>query len=324
MVCSDIDRAKNLLLTGNVVAIPTETVYGLAGNAYDEKVIARIFEIKQRPWFDPLIVHTDSLDKVKLFVEHLPIEAQMVAKLFWPGPLTLLLPKKNIIPDLVTAGSPYVGVRIPNHPICLQLLSRLPFPLAAPSANPFGYVSPTKPQHVADQLGDKIPMILDGAPCSIGIESTIISFESQIPKIRRLGGLDKAVLEKAIGPMEMDLQHAPNTSHTPGALLSHYAPQKKMLLGNLLELIAEYNNSATLGVLSFQKKYPAVPNDHQVVLSPSGCLKEAARNLFHGLRLLDSLPIDLILADYLPNRGIGEAINDRLQRAQYREKITYS
>ena len=315
MICSNVDRASALLLAGRVVAIPTETVYGLAGNAYNEQAVATIFNIKGRPLFDPLIVHTDSIEKVKGFVEAIPAKAFLLAESFWPGPLTLILPKKKIISDLITAGSAYVAVRIPNHPIALQLLSSLPFPLVAPSANPFGYVSPTTAQHVADQLGDQMDMILDGGRCSIGIESTIVSFMGETPVICRLGGIDRVALESVVGTMDLSLQQAPHRPYTPGTLLSHYAPKKKMILGDLSASIARYTATKRLGILSFQEKYPAIPQQNQIILSPKGCVQEAASNLFNGLRILDGLPIDLILADYLPNIGIGEAINDRLRRA---------
>lgn len=315
----NIARAEELLLAGKVVAIPTETVYGLAASAYNINAVLEIFNIKKRPSFDPLIVHTYDLNSASAFIEDIPTPALLLAQAFWPGPLTLLLPKKKIILDLVTAGSPYVAVRVPNHAITLDLLKRLPFPLAAPSANPFGYISPTTPRHVFAQLGNKIDYILDGGTCSVGIESTIVSFEKKIPTVLRLGGIDIAALEAVVGPVEIALQHAPNRPCVPGALLSHYAPIKKLLMGSLSRLIPRYSAIIDrVGVLSFKKQYEAIPQKNQVILSPQGCLKEAAQNLFNGLRLLDDLPIDIILADYLPNHGIGAAINDRLQRAQHK------
>ncbi|WP_339043844.1 L-threonylcarbamoyladenylate synthase [Cardinium endosymbiont of Tipula unca] len=313
--------AEKLLLAGKVVAIPTETVYGLAASAYNFNAVLEIFNIKERPSFDPLIVHAYDLDRTSAFVEAIPTSALLLAKAFWPGPLTLLLPKKKVIPDLVTAGSPCVGVRVPNHVMTLDLLKRLPFPLAAPSANPFGYISPTTPQHVFAQLGNKIDYILDGGACNVGIESTIVSFEKRNPTVLRLGGIAIAALEAVVGPIEIVLQHAPNQPCMPGSLLSHYAPNKKLIMGNLSKLIPKYKAvTDRVGILSFQKQYELIPKKNQVILSPQGCLKEAAQNLFHGLRLLDGLPIDIILAAYLPSHGIGAAINDRLQRAQHDHK----
>ncbi|WP_405512000.1 L-threonylcarbamoyladenylate synthase [Spirosoma sp. KNUC1025] len=186
---TDRQIAKQLLEAGNVVSIPTETVYGLAANALNPDAVLTIFRVKNRPTFDPLIVHTDSLEKLDRFVSTIPESARDLASTYWPGPLTLLLPKKAIIPDLVTAGLPTVGIRIPNHPLTLALLNSLDFPLAAPSANPFGYISPTTAQHVADQLGLQVPYILDGGPATIGIESTIVGFDGNKPTVFRLGVL---------------------------------------------------------------------------------------------------------------------------------------
>lgn len=312
-------RAAQLLLAGKVIAIPTETVYGLAANAYNMDAVLKIFDIKARPLFNPLIVHTYDLNNVRTFTEDIPDAALLLAKAFWPGPLTLLLPKKPIIPDLVTAGSPYVGVRVPCHDIALDLLKQLPFPLAAPSANPFGYISPITPQHVAAQLGNKLDYILDGGACRVGIESTIVSFAEKIPTVLRLGGIDIAMLEKVVDPVETALQHLSNHACTPGSLLVHYSPKKKLIIGNVSELIQNYSVIANhIGILSFTKQYDGIPQKNQVILSPQGCLKEAARNFFGGLRFLDELPIDIILAAYFPNHGIGMAMNDRLQRAQHK------
>lgn len=312
----DIRKAKECLLAGKIVAIPTETVYGLAGNGYNPDVVASIFTVKERPSFDPLIVHTDSLHKAICFVAQMPPLACRLAKWFWPGPLTLLLPKRQVIPDLVTAGSHCVGVRIPNHLLTLRLLQVLPFPLAAPSANPFGYISPTTAQHVADQFGHKIAYILDGGACAVGVESTIVSFDGDKPTIRRLGGITRSALEQVVGPMAMQLQHPPHRPCIPGALFSHYAPKKRLVMGELSALIAQYHPIKRVGILSFQTLYPEIPAQNQVLLSPKGCLEEAAKNLFQGLRLLDVMDIDLILGAYVPNHGIGEAVNDRLRRAQ--------
>lgn len=177
VIGTDVREAARLLAAGGLVAIPTETVYGLAANAFDEAAVLKVFAAKQRPAFDPLIVHVHSLEQVREVVRELPPEAEALMRSFWPGPLTLVLPKQPRIPDLVTSGLDTVGVRMPAHPLTQELLRALPFPLAAPSANPFGYVSPTTAQHVLDQLGERIPYILDGGPCTIGVESTIIGWE---------------------------------------------------------------------------------------------------------------------------------------------------
>ncbi|HEY9486863.1 MAG TPA: L-threonylcarbamoyladenylate synthase [Chryseosolibacter sp.] len=308
----DINKAKQLLERGDLVAIPTETVYGLAGNALDEKAVTAIFKVKNRPAFDPLIIHVPSLQKAGQYVHKIPEKASALANAFWPGPLTLLLEKKNIIPDLVTSGLPTVGIRCPDHPLTRQLLEELNFPLAAPSANPFGYISPTTPAHVHNQLGSKIPYILDGGACGIGIESTIIGFDNEGGIIFRTGGLKIEDIEQVIGKVRIHANTSSNPN-SPGQLKSHYAPRKKLLIGNVNELISQ-NESKNIGILSFQNEYN-IPT--QIILSPSGDLEEAARNLFSALRKLDEAPVDVILAEYVPDTGLGRAINDRLKRAAF-------
>ncbi len=309
----DIIKAKQLLENGNLVAIPTETVYGLAGNALDPTAVVKIFTVKNRPHFDPLIVHVSNLEQTNNLVESIPEKARKLAKLFWPGPLTILLKKKPVIPDLVTAGMDTVGIRCPDHALTQSLLQSLSFPLAAPSANPFGYVSPTQPSHVNDQLGNRIDYILDGGACTVGIESTIVGFENDEPIVFRLGGLSIEAIEKVIGKVSIQLNSSSNPK-TPGQLKSHYAPQKKVVIGNLPELIKKYD-SKKIGLLSFSKKTEAINPDHQVVLSESGSTEEAAQRLFSALRELDKKDIEIILAELVPETGLGKAINDRLHRA---------
>ncbi|MFZ4635519.1 MAG: L-threonylcarbamoyladenylate synthase, partial [Saprospiraceae bacterium] len=185
---SDLSRAVHLLNDGYLVGIPTETVYGLAGNALNPAAVASIFEAKNRPSFDPLIVHISDATELTRYALTLPEAARRLASLFWPGPLTLLLPRRAVIPDLVTSGLDRVALRVPAHEMALQLLQALDFPLAAPSANPFGYVSPTTAQHVVDQLGGRIPYVLDGGACAVGLESTIVGFEADGVVVYRLGG----------------------------------------------------------------------------------------------------------------------------------------
>jgi L-threonylcarbamoyladenylate synthase len=307
---SDIEKAITLLKAGELVAIPTETVYGLAGNALDVAVVAKIFEAKGRPRFDPLIVHVADMKSLGNYVVEIPDVARRLIKKFWPGPLTLLLKKKSVIPDLVTAGLDTVAVRSPNHPFTKRLLESLPFPLAAPSANPFGYVSPTRAEHVNEQLGIKIKYILDGGPASIGIESTIVGFDSSIPIIHRLGGISQEEIESEIGSVVVNTISTSDPK-APGQLQSHYAPGKKLILGDLDDLTKRFNKEHT-GILSFQKDYAA---PFQFVLSSSGNMAEAAQNLFLALRTLDRVPVDVILAESVPDVGLGRAINDRLRRA---------
>jgi L-threonylcarbamoyladenylate synthase len=307
---TDIKKAIGLLTAGELIAIPTETVYGLAGNALNPSSVTKIFEVKGRPQFDPLIVHVPHFSATELYAQNIPEEAKRLAEVFWPGPLTLLLSKKNIIPDLVTSGLDTVGLRCPDHPVAQSLLAAIPFPLAAPSANPFGYVSPTRPEHVEEQLGKKIPYILDGGPCKVGVESTIIGFENHQPVIYRLGGITQEQIESVIGKV-MVRTHSTSNPKSPGQLQSHYAPRKKVILGDLKELLKMYSSN-TAGVLSFRHDYNL---PFQFILSPSGDLHEAAQNLFTSLRSLDKMPLDIILAEEVPDTGLGRAINDRLRRA---------
>jgi L-threonylcarbamoyladenylate synthase len=312
IISKDISLAKDFLKKGQLVAIPTETVYGLAGNALDQKSVLSIFEVKNRPSFDPLIVHTDSLEKIAAFVDHIPDIVFALAKEFWPGPLTVLLPKKASIPDLVTSGLDTVAVRIPNHPLTLELLSQLDFPLAAPSANPFGYISPTNAQHVDQQLGQKIPYILDGGECGIGIESTIIGFPNDIPTIYRLGGLAVEAIEKVAGKVIL-MPHSSSNPQAPGMLKSHYAPKKPFFLSARKNFPLDMDQSC--GYLLFDRYLDGVDKNKQRILSPAGDLKEAAQHLFSYLRDLDAQPFTQIWAEYVPDIDLGRAINDRLKRA---------
>ena len=315
-----IQTAKHFLEKNEVVGIPTETVYGLAGNALNEDAILKIFKVKNRPFFDPLIVHTNSIERVKDYVSEFPIKAQQLAKAFWPGPLTLLLPKKSIIPDLITSGLERVAIRIPNHPLTLSLLESLDFPLAAPSANPFGYISPTSAAHVEAQLGDKISYILDGGECQVGIESTIIGFENDEIIVYRLGGISVDEIERIVGKVVV-MNHSSSNPTAPGMIMSHYAPRKRLvIIGGQQSAVQRplsnvHSSQSRIGFLAFQNLSNQFVIENQLVLSPSGSFEEAAKNLFAYLRLLDGMDIDVIFAELLPEIGLGRAINDRLKRA---------
>lgn len=312
IIGTDVRQAAELLRSGQVVGIPTETVYGLAANALDEQAVTKIFAVKNRPAFDPLICHVDSIGKVKTFVLDFPEEAEILARNFWPGPLTMLFPKKAIIPDITTSGLATVAFRIPRHPLTLSLLSQLSFPLAAPSANPFGYVSPTSAAHVAAQLGEKIDYILDGGDCQVGIESTIIGFENSRPVVYRLGGMPLELLQELFGTIDLSLNKSSNPL-APGQLKSHYAPSKKVIVGDIAAILAE-NPYKKAGIISFKENYQP-GNDSSIVLSSAGDLQEAAKNLFKALRTLDSHAIEVIYTEKFPEIGLGKAINDRLQRS---------
>ena len=309
----DVAKAADLLKQGKLVAIPTETVYGLSGNALNVEAVTKIFITKNRPHFDPLIVHVSSPQSAADYAQEIPDKAPELMKYFWPGPLTLLLPKKINVPDLVTAGLGRVGLRCPDHPMTMELLKSIPFPLAAPSANPFGYVSPTTPQHVNDQLGDEIEYILDGGECNVGIESTIVGFEDSEAVIYRLGGLRVEDIEAVTGRVQVNTVSVSNPQ-APGQLQSHYAPRKQVLIGDIPALVKEHK-SKSIAVLSFRKLNLPLFVKKEIALSPSGNLNEAAQKLFSALRELDAVDIDVILTELVPDTGLGRAINDRLKRA---------
>lgn len=309
----NIDFAADLLLKGKLVAIPTETVYGLAGNALNEKAVLSIFEAKQRPFFDPLIIHLPDAESVSKYAELNDERLQKLANTFWPGPLTLLLQKKDIVPNIVTSGLEQVAVRIPNHALTIELLKKINIPLAAPSANPFGYVSPTEPAHVNAQLGNRIDYILDGGSCNIGLESTIVGVEDGKVCVFRLGGLAIEDIEKIIGKIELRINSSSDPK-SPGQLKSHYAPKKPLFIGDINELLKlnpnKKNAVICFGDEDFSDKELIVFN-----LSKTKNLPEAAINLFKFLRLADDSIADVVLCQKIPDVGLGRAINDRLRRA---------
>lgn len=309
----NILHAAELLLEGKLVAIPTETVYGLAANALNEQAVLSVFEAKQRPFFDPLIIHVPDMESVCKYAELKDERLLKLARIFWPGPLTLLLPRKESIPGIVTSGLDNVAVRIPDHPLTLELLKKVGVPLAAPSANPFGYVSPTTAAHVNDQLGSKIDYILDGGECKVGLESTIVGVEEGRVCVYRLGGLSVEDMEVQIGNVELRINNSGDPK-APGQLKSHYAPIKPLFLGDLEKLIRQKDNKKLaiicFGKINFKSKMHAVYN-----LSEKASLQEAAINLFKFLRLADLSDAEEVIAQLLPDEGLGRAINDRLKRA---------
>lgn len=317
IIGTDILSVKQLLCAGEVVGIPTETVYGLAGNAFNDDAVLKIFSVKNRPQFDPLIVHTDSIAHASTFIISFPEKAKQLAEAFWPGPLTLLLPKSDAVSDLVTSGLSTVAIRIPNHPLTLELLASLDFPLAAPSANPFGYISPTSALHVENQLGKKIPYILDGGESTVGIESTIVGFEGDDAVVYRLGGIAVEAIERIIGPVQT-VSHSTSNPKAPGMLKSHYSPRKPLLINPLPEILQQYSPNQ-IGSLTFDHLVDSIPTENQRVLSPTADYPEAAKHLFAYMRQLDSLPIEVIYAELLPEKDLGRAINDRIRRAAVRE-----
>ncbi|WP_431132520.1 L-threonylcarbamoyladenylate synthase [Psychroserpens mesophilus] len=314
IISKDISKAVTILNAEALVAIPTETVYGLAGNIFSEKAIKSIFETKKRPFFNPLIVHIPSVELLPTIVSYVPKKAQQLADALWPGPLTLVLPKQSIIPDIITAGKETVAVRIPNHQMALDLLNQLDFPLAAPSANPFGSISPTTAQHVNDYFKNDIQMVLDGGSCQRGIESTIIGFEGDEPIIYRLGSTPIETIESIVGSIQIKNKKE-ITPDAPGMLERHYAPKTKTILVDNLSEAIEKNRDKRIGVLAINKLSDHQAIAFQIVLSKSTDTQEAASKLYDALHQLDKQDLDIIIAERFPDFGLGKSINDRLQRA---------
>ena len=307
----NIKIACELLKKGEVIAFPTETVYGLGAIVFNEKAVAKIFEMKRRPYFDPLIVHIadiNMLEDLCYFNE----KAQILAKKFWPGPLTMILPKKEKVPSLVTAGLSTVAVRMPAHKVALQLIKTCGIPIAAPSANPFGKLSPTKPEHVYKYFGEEL-FIIDGGKCDIGLESTIIDLTEKNPVILRPGAITPEELEKVLGKIEINTCFK-SQPKSPGNLKKHYAPNTPIkIIDNKKTTLNFYDKK--IGYIAFSKP-PSEKYEVVKILSPSKDLKEAATNLFDFLHELDKLGLDLILVEALPEQGLGIAIMDRLRKAE--------
>lgn len=314
MITTDINKAKAVLIKNDLVAIPTETVYGLAGNAFSEEAVKKIYRLKRRPFYNPLIVHVKSTEYLDEVATDIPDVARELAGIMWPGPLTLVLNKQKYVPDLVTSGMNTVAVRVPNHKVSLVLLNELPFPLAAPSANPFGSISPTSAQHVFNYFGSEIDIILDGGDCERGLESTIIGFENNQAVLYRYGSITAEEIEKVAGGLIVHAKHD-NKPIAPGMLAKHYSPKTITVVSdNVKKLVHSYKDKKA-GFLLFNSKINNEDNIVQEVLSPNGDLNEAAKNLYAALHRLDSCNLDVIVVEYFPDEGIGKTINDRLQRA---------
>ena len=312
----EIELAKQLLEHSELVAIPTETVYGLAANALSLEAISKIYQVKNRPQFNPLILHVANVTEMKKYVSHLPSKLEILIQKFSPGPLTVLLPQSDLVPDIVTAGSSKVAIRIPNHPLTLELLQYLDFPLAAPSANISGRVSPTSAEHVLEQLSGKIPYILDGGETKIGLESTIVGYDliSQQILIHRLGGLSIEDIEEfLLEKVKLNIHH--DTPETPGQLKSHYATSTELLVGEIDELILD-KTIENVVIINYHKTkdYSVIK---QFILTTQNTTTEAAKNLFRIMREADKCGASHILCEWAPNEGLGKAINDRLKKASF-------
>jgi L-threonylcarbamoyladenylate synthase len=314
MISTDIQLAAQFLNNEGIVGIPTETVYGLAANAFSERAILKIFDIKQRPTTNPLILHIKNYEELKNVGTDIPEMAHQLAKTFWPGPLTLLVKKQKQISNLVTADQNTVAVRVPNHPLTLELLHSIAFPLVAPSANPFTRISPTKAIHVDDYFDTKIDMVLDGGSCSAGVESTIVGFDQNQVIVYRLGAISIEEIEKITGNVTL-LQSGHKKTTTPGMFKKHYAPTTKIILTSNIQHELNLWKDMKIGVLVFQQALQNLPLTQQKILSPEGDLKIATANLYNSLHELDSLNLDLIIAERFPDEGLGRTLNDRLTRA---------
>ena len=316
---ANIEICVDLLRAGDVVGVPTETVYGLAGNALSLDSARKIFSVKGRPLIDPLIVHfADAAAAAPHIQSHTAIEA--LAARFWPGPLTMVVPKRASIPDIITAGLPSVAIRVPQHPVFRQLLEQLEFPLAAPSANPFGYVSPTLASHVQRTLGANIKAVLDGGPCDFGLESTIVDLRDPAhPAILRHGPITQEQLSAALGCVVAD--HTLGSGDTqaqaaPGQLTQHYSPKAKVRLMDPAQIVSALQEpSAGVAQIQLSKPQSADIPAHIYWLSESGALEEIAHNLFELIQRLDQQGYTTLEIERAPDTGIGKAINDRLRRA---------
>ena len=315
-VSTDRNSAVELLRQGEAVALPTETVYGLAADALNPFAVAKIFEAKGRPRFDPLIIHLPDPGWLEKVADPLKQDRQLVSSLaekFWPGPFTMVLPKRDIIPEIVTAGLETVAVRISAHPIFSEIVSAFGKPLSAPSANRFGRISPTTAKHVLDELNGHIPLIIDAGPTTHGIESTIVAVHDGKIDILRRGPITSEQLSK-FG--EVGIATEREKISVPGQLPSHYAPKTPLRIVDNLKSFTPMTNERW-ALLA----WTPIKNDERFVairnLSRQQDLREAAANLFRYLRELDALDVDLIVAERVPGEGLGAAILDRLQRASH-------
>lgn len=314
MISKDVKLAATFLKNDGVVGIPTETVYGLAGNTYSDIAINKIFEVKKRPNSNPLILHVKNGNELDKIGTQIPELAYKLAEAFWPGPLTLIVKKQPHISNLITASQDTVAVRVPNHTLTLELLNSIDFPLVAPSANPFTRISPIEAPHVDAYFKDQINMVLDGGRCSEGVESTIVGFENNRAIIYRLGAISIEEIEKITNNVSI---YTPLDKKiiTPGMLKKHYSPNTDIILTRNVSQEIEWFSDKKIGLLLFNAPQPNFNLAYQKILSPESNLKIATSNLYKALHELDAMNLDLIIAERFPEYGLGLTINDRLTRA---------
>ena len=313
----NIEMTAAIIRSGGIAAFPTETVYGLGGSAFNPTAIAKIFEVKNRPFFDPLIVHIADIEALKELTQDTGNLLMDLSENFWPGPLTIVVRHSNAVPDIVTSGLPTVAIRMPSHPVALELIRHARTPIAAPSANPFGGLSPTRAEHVLEGLGGSIEVILDGGPCEIGLESTIIKIEDQKAILLRPGGLPVEEIQKVTG--KVDTADGSN-AEAPGMLPYHYAPSKPVKIFTSSKDMDFKDKDAVF--LFFKEPDGGFPDfldkERFAVMSSTGDMKEAAATIFQSLHRLDAYPAKKIYAEAVPKKGLGLAIMDRLVKASGR------
>ena len=308
---SDLEKAAEIIREGGVVAFPTETVYGLGADAMNPMAVARIFELKERPYFDPLIVHIADMEQLRDLTTLRDDRVYDLAEAFWPGPLTMVLPKSDRVPDIVTSGLPTVGVRMPNHPLAQELIRKAGCPIAAPSANKFGRISPTEAWHVRRHLPE-VDMILDGGKTPVGIESTVICLRPDGFQLLRPGAVTRDDLDRIL-PESFDIPLDADPE-APGMLASHYSPSKPFFLYSP-ELLSDIDPSET-GFISYKGEVPADFSE-VATLSENGDLKECATRIFGLMHQMEASDVKAIVAEPVPEKGIGVAIMDRLRKAAH-------
>lgn len=325
-----IEQASELIRAGQVVAFPTETVYGLGANALDPRAVEKIFKAKGRPGDNPLIVHVSKTRDVDRLISELPPKARVLMEAFWPGPLTIIFKKSPIVPDKVTAGLNTVAIRMPNHPVALKLIDCCGFPIAAPSANRSGHISPTTAQHVLEDMEGRIPLILDGGKCSVGLESTVLDLTAQIPVILRPGGVTLEMLQEVLGEVRVDINVLKPVSDgrkvkSPGMKYTHYAPRAQVLIvrGKLDGIVERINELAEeyaaqgmkVGILATRETWERYGIGEVLVLGGRTQPAVMASNLFSALREFDDRAVDIVLAEWVDTSNEGLAIMNRMVRA---------